>query len=128
MALTFDDGPAQYTEELLTTLKNAGHKATFFLNGNNYGYIYDYNSTVKRMINEGHQVGSHTWTHANIAQISDTQLRSEMSQLDVALQNILGYAPKYFRPVSLDTSEPCNKWPSKGFTETFLEVRPISTH
>lgn len=61
VALTFDDGPAGFTAELLTTLKNAGVKATFFLNGANFGSIDDYAPQVKQMITDGHQIGSHTW-------------------------------------------------------------------
>ena len=61
VALTFDDGPYIYTEELLNLLASNGVKATFFLNGQNYANIYDYSSTVQRMVNEGHQVGSHTY-------------------------------------------------------------------
>jgi peptidoglycan/xylan/chitin deacetylase (PgdA/CDA1 family) len=60
-ALTFDDGPFMYTEQVLDTLAASGVKATFFLNGKNYGSIYDYTSTVQRMITDGHQVGSHTY-------------------------------------------------------------------
>lgn len=61
IALTFDDGPFDYTNELLDQLKKYGYKATFFLNGNNWGNINDYKATVKRMISEGHQLGSHTY-------------------------------------------------------------------
>jgi peptidoglycan/xylan/chitin deacetylase (PgdA/CDA1 family) len=60
VALTFDDGPYQYTEQLLDTLDAAGFRATFFMNGNNYGHIEDYAPTLHRMINEHHQIGSHT--------------------------------------------------------------------
>jgi len=60
VAMTFDDGPAAYTDQLLNTLKSRGHKATFFVNGDNYSKIGDYASTVKRMVAEGHQIGSHT--------------------------------------------------------------------
>jgi peptidoglycan/xylan/chitin deacetylase (PgdA/CDA1 family) len=62
VALTFDDGPAGFTENLLNQLaaSAAGHKATFFINGENYGSIYNYNSTLNRMITEGHQLASHT--------------------------------------------------------------------
>lgn len=60
-ALTFDDGPFMYTEQVLDTLAANNVKATFFLNGMNYGNIYDYTSTVQRMVAEGHQVGSHTY-------------------------------------------------------------------
>ena len=60
VALTFDDGPFVYTESVLDQLASAGFQATFFLNGYNLGNIEDYQSTVDRMINEGHQVASHT--------------------------------------------------------------------
>lgn len=60
VALTFDDGPFIYTERVLDALSSAGAKATFFLNGQNWGNINDFASTVRRMESEGHQVGSHT--------------------------------------------------------------------
>jgi peptidoglycan/xylan/chitin deacetylase (PgdA/CDA1 family) len=60
VALTFDDGPYIYTEHVLDLLKAGGHHATFFINGNNYASVYDYASTLQRMIVEGHQIGSHT--------------------------------------------------------------------
>jgi peptidoglycan/xylan/chitin deacetylase (PgdA/CDA1 family) len=60
VALTFDDGPSIYTEQLLDILKAGGQKATFFVNGQNYDNIYNYASTIQRMVTEGHQVASHT--------------------------------------------------------------------
>jgi peptidoglycan/xylan/chitin deacetylase (PgdA/CDA1 family) len=63
VALTFDDGPFAYTEQVLNTLASAGMKATFFLNGQNWGNIADYAGTVQRMVNDGHQVGSHTYVN-----------------------------------------------------------------
>lgn len=60
IALAFDDGPYIYTEQVLDELAAAGVKATFFVNGQNFAAIADYASTVQRMVNEGHQVASHT--------------------------------------------------------------------
>jgi peptidoglycan/xylan/chitin deacetylase (PgdA/CDA1 family) len=60
VAVTFDDGPYIYTESVLDKLKAAGQRATFFVNGQNYDSIYNYGPTLKRMIAEGHQIGSHT--------------------------------------------------------------------
>ena len=60
IALTFDDGPYQYTAELLNILSRNGARGTFFVNGQNWGNIYDYTGVVQRMHNEGHQIGSHT--------------------------------------------------------------------
>jgi len=63
VALTFDDGPFRYTNGLLDTLKsNGGIRATFFVNGKNAGDIKDQamKDVLKRMIADGHQIGSHT--------------------------------------------------------------------
>lgn len=64
IALTFDDGPnIPTTLQVLDHLKEAGMQATFFVNGANYRNIYDDDTAavVKRMLREGHQIGSHTY-------------------------------------------------------------------
>src|SRR5579871_1483657 len=55
-ALTFDDGPYIYTDELLNLLASNGVKATFFVNGQNFANIFSFTSTVQRMVNDGHQI------------------------------------------------------------------------
>jgi hypothetical protein len=60
IALTFDDGPFIYTSQMLDTLAIHGARATFFLNGQNKGYIYAFPDLVQRIVSEGHQLGSHT--------------------------------------------------------------------
>ncbi|KAH8653566.1 hypothetical protein BX600DRAFT_471181 [Xylariales sp. PMI_506] len=97
VALTFDDGPAEDTATVLDKLKAAGQRATFFINGDNYEYIYDYNSTVQRYITDGHQIGSHTWSHAHLPTLSNDGIILEMTRLEDALVNILGYFPYYMR-------------------------------
>jgi peptidoglycan/xylan/chitin deacetylase (PgdA/CDA1 family) len=59
IAPAFDDGPWMYTESILDRMQAAGITATWFLNGANKGSIYTYNSTVRRMVSMGHQLGSH---------------------------------------------------------------------
>lgn len=59
-ALTFDDGPFSYTSDLLEILSAYGAPATFFLNGNCLGDVYYNSDIVERIVNEGHQLGSHT--------------------------------------------------------------------
>jgi peptidoglycan/xylan/chitin deacetylase (PgdA/CDA1 family) len=66
VALTFDDGPFVYTDSVLDQLAAVGFKATFFLNGYNIGNIADYHSTVSRMVDEGHQVASHTYASTSL--------------------------------------------------------------
>ncbi|KPM37025.1 hypothetical protein AK830_g9512 [Neonectria ditissima] len=98
VALTFDDGPFAYTEQMLDSLAEAGIKATFFINGDNWASIYDYQSTVNRMISDGHQVGSHTWDHPHLPELSPSEVRSQMTRLEDALIDIIGYFPTYMRP------------------------------
>ncbi|KAF9912476.1 hypothetical protein EC991_010563 [Linnemannia zychae] len=68
-AVTFDDGPGTFTNDLLDYLAIKKLKVTFFVNGFNYNDIKDpaIAATVKRAYAEGHQIGSHTWSHADLA-------------------------------------------------------------
>lgn len=61
IALTFDDGPFDYTDSVLDKLDEAGMKATFFVNGQNFGSIYDYADSLQRADADGHQIASHTY-------------------------------------------------------------------
>jgi peptidoglycan/xylan/chitin deacetylase (PgdA/CDA1 family) len=61
LALAYDDGPYQYTSDLVDILDAAGAKATFFWTGTLYGCIYNQANAVKKAYNSGHQVASHTW-------------------------------------------------------------------
>ncbi|RYP07006.1 hypothetical protein DL764_002829 [Monosporascus ibericus] len=98
VALTFDDGPFIYTQELLNTLRASGQRATFFVNGQNWGNINNHVSTIRRMVAEGHQVASHTWSHPDLATLDAAGVTSQMRQLEAALSSILGYFPQYMRP------------------------------
>ncbi|KAK4163498.1 hypothetical protein QBC43DRAFT_319744 [Cladorrhinum sp. PSN259] len=104
IALTFDDGPYLYTNDLLDKLKSYGAKATFFITGNNIakGHINDpktpYPAVIKRMHAEGHQVASHTWSHENASQLTNTQFTNQMVWNEIAINSILGFFPTYMRP------------------------------
>lgn len=101
VALTFDDGPSSYTSQLLDILSGAGVRATFFLNGRNWGgddiTSGSKSALVQRMVAEGHQIASHTWDHADLATLSDAQVSAEMTQLETALMGIIGKVPTYMR-------------------------------
>ncbi|CAG8617411.1 5121_t:CDS:2, partial [Ambispora gerdemannii] len=97
-ALTFDDGPVGETNTLLDTLKSKGQKATFFVNGRNYACIYDNASIIQRIVNEGHQLAHHTWSHPSLTELSDDDIRSQITLLETALRKIVGVVPKYLRP------------------------------
>ncbi|KAF5975710.1 polysaccharide deacetylase family [Fusarium coicis] len=98
IALTFDDGPFAYTNELLDQLKKYGYKATFFMNGQNWANINDYAATVKRVVAEGHQLGSHTYSHPDLATISNANVRTQMTRLEAEFLKIVGKWPTYMRP------------------------------
>ncbi|KAG8672652.1 hypothetical protein FPOAC2_06048 [Fusarium poae] len=98
VALTFDDGPFVYTESVLDQLASVGFQATFFLNGYNLGNIQDYQSTVDRMINEGHQVASHTYGHPDLAGLNDYDVEQQMALLSNEFNQMIGKDPVYMRP------------------------------
>lgn len=104
VALTYDDGPYIYTAELLDILSRRKVPATFFLTGNNYGkHGMDNESTpypglIRRMITDGHQVGSHTWSHQDLNKLSTIERRQQMVKNEMAFRNIMGFWPTYMRP------------------------------
>ncbi|KAF4459188.1 polysaccharide deacetylase [Fusarium albosuccineum] len=104
IALAYDDGPGQYTTQLLNTLNSAGAKATFFWTGTLYGCVYNSRNAVKAAYDAGHQVASHTWTHPqNFGSLSTDQLKQEMQRFEQAMVNIIGKKPAYMRPPYLAT-------------------------
>ena len=103
VALTYDDGPYKYTNELLDVLKQFGFKATFFITGNNLGKgeidrVEPYPTIVKRMIAEGHQVASHTWSHYVLSNLTHEKRVQQMVKNERAIANIIGKYPTYMRP------------------------------
>ncbi|KAF8673085.1 Polysaccharide deacetylase [Rhizoctonia solani] len=100
VALTFDDGPYQYIYDIVNTLEKAGAKGTFFFNGNNYECIYsaENQKRLKYVYDRGHQIGSHTWGHKDLATLSWDQVHDEMWRVEQALQRILGVMPACMRP------------------------------
>jgi len=104
IALTFDDGPYIYTQSIVDQLTAAGHQVTFFQNGQNWDSIYNYNDTLKSMIAGGHQIGSHTWSHADLTTLTVDQITAEMTELEAAHLAIIGKVPTYMRPPYLATN------------------------
>lgn len=98
VALTFDDGPYLFTARILDILRDNGARATFFLNGARLGSIYEYADLVRRALNEGHQIGSHTWNHPYLTTLDRDGIISQMTQLEDAFMSIIGRRPTYMRP------------------------------
>jgi peptidoglycan/xylan/chitin deacetylase (PgdA/CDA1 family) len=113
VALTFDDGPGNYTSDLLDLLDAAGVKATFFVTGNNNGkgQIDDpalpWFNVIKRMYSDGHQIASHTWGHQNLSSMTSVQRKNQMYYNEMAFNNILGLFPTYMRPPYSSCTSAC---------------------
>ncbi|KAJ3342806.1 chitin deacetylase [Gonapodya sp. JEL0774] len=100
VAMTFDDGPFQYTSGLLDVLDSLGVKVTFFINGRNQGDLTNptYANLVKRAHDAGHCIGSHTWTHADLTTLTAAGVRNELQQIEDFMMATFGKRPNYMRP------------------------------
>jgi peptidoglycan-N-acetylglucosamine deacetylase len=104
LAITFDDGPDPvWTPKILAVLKKYNVKATFMVIGeqgqDNVGLLKDY-------VKDGHEIGNHTYTHPDISEISDFQLRSELNLTERLFAAKLGIQPLFFRPPYSIDQEP----------------------
>lgn len=114
IALTFDDGPSvAWTPVLLDGLKERGVKATFFLIGENA----DKNpEIVKRMAEEGHLIGNHTYHHVELTKVSENEARLELADTSAVIVRITGKEPEYMRP-------PFGAWQRK--LEREIQMLPV---
>ena len=113
LALTFDDGPDKtFTPQILDTLKDLNVPATFFVVGANAEQSPD---LLRRMMSEGHEIGSHTFTHPNLGTASSQRVRLELNATQRAIQSITGRSTIFFRPPYYADAEP----------RSMMEVRPI---
>lgn len=96
VALTFDDGPhKQYTEKLLDGLKERGVKATFFLIGES---IEGNEELVKRMSDDGHLIGNHTYHHVQLTKETKEEALEEIKLTNQKIYEVTGKEPTYIRP------------------------------
>lgn len=95
VALTFDDGPGPYTDQLLDHLETAKVPATFFVLGQNANARPD---VLRRMRRAGHEIGDHTWDHRSMPQLSPGQQGSEVSRTRDEITRIAGGSVRLLRP------------------------------
>lgn len=109
IALTFDDGPhPEYTNQILDILADRDVRATFFVVGR---HVDRYPEVVQRMLDEGHEVGSHTYNHVNLLNADEATVIRELEMTERALREAFDSEPRFFRPprglynqVTLDTA------------------------
>lgn len=96
VALTFDDGPENhYTPQILDILKEKGVPATFFVVGRQ---IQRHPAMMRRIINEGHGAGNHTWSHPSLPGIMTNNVVAEVRNTQNELARVTGRRPDLFRP------------------------------
>jgi len=94
VALTFDDGPGPYTEELLDFLKQEEVKVTFFVLGTR---VDAYPKLIRRMAAEGHEIGNHSNAHNMLHRMDLVGVRNEMGKCAEKIEKLLGYRPTVMR-------------------------------
>lgn len=96
VAITFDDGPSQeFTPQLLDILRQYDVPATFFMVG---AHVDKYPDIARRVVEEGHEVGNHTYTHINVPTTSTRRLTQELLQTTRIIFDVTGQYPVYSRP------------------------------
>ena len=113
VALSFDDGPdATYTPKILDVLKAEKAPATFFLIGSQ---AEKFSSITRRIYDEGHEIGNHTFTHPDISNVGKRYIDLELNLTERFFAGELGVKPVFFRPPYSIDQEP----------DTADQVRPL---
>lgn len=96
IALTFDDGPhPRYSKQILDILDKYGVKATFFFVGQNIEYYPD---AARAVVDAGHEIGNHTYTHNRVKRMTEDEILSEMTRCDDMIYSLGECQTVLFRP------------------------------
>jgi len=95
IALTFDDGPSEWTSALLDVLAENETPATFFVCGRN---VERKPELVKRTVADGHEVGNHTYSHPCLLWHSARKAEDEIRRTQGIIEAAADCVPKWFRP------------------------------
>ena len=95
IALTFDDGPSQYTDRILQVLLQYDARATFCVIGKQ---INEYPDVLKRTAASGNEIACHTWSHPNLTNLSAAKVRTQIVNTNDLVKELTGYEVKVLRP------------------------------
>ncbi|OIQ28037.1 MAG: glycosyl transferase [Alphaproteobacteria bacterium MedPE-SWcel] len=130
VVLSFDDGPhPTNTAQVLDSLKATQTPAAFFVTGKS---IMDAPDLLKRVIDEGHEIGAHSFSHPRMDQISKTRLDLEFSLLDKIIAGAAGRETSIYRepfqrsggPISADRVRPLEAAEARGFRIAGMDIVP----
>jgi peptidoglycan-N-acetylmuramic acid deacetylase len=120
--LTFDNGYENgYTEKILDVLKKEKVPATFFVTGH---YLKSAPDLAKRMVNEGHIIGNHSWHHPDFSKVSDERLAEELEKVKIETEKLTGQKEMtYLRPPrGIFTERTLEKTKELGYTHVFWSL------
>lgn len=100
IALTFDDGPGPYTQQVVDILKKSAVTATFFLVGE---WISSRKSLVQEMFTSGFELGNHSWSHPSLAG-GGSAARNQLTKTQAEIKSVTGFTPCVMRPPYGSTS------------------------
>jgi peptidoglycan/xylan/chitin deacetylase (PgdA/CDA1 family) len=107
VALTFDDGPHQFTTpRLIELLDRLSVKGTFFIVGSQ---AVQFPRILSEIVARGHSVANHSWSHRDITLLDSEDLFKELAYCSQAVEAIIGVRPRFFRP-------PGGRWDSSSLT------------
>lgn len=94
-ALTYDDGPSEFSPKLYDYLDKVDIKVTFFMVG---GQVVKYPDYTLRAYKAGHELAMHTWSHSYMTSLTNEQIVAELKWNELAIKEVTGVSPRYFRP------------------------------
>jgi peptidoglycan-N-acetylglucosamine deacetylase len=125
IAMTFDDGPhATNTPKLLDMAAKRHIKLTFFV----IGQCVEQNpALLRREVAEGHEIGNHTWSHPNLAKLSDDGVRTQLQQTEDIIVKTIGIKPKLMRPPYGELTKRQRQWVNRDFGYKIIlwDVDPV---
>ena len=132
IALSFDDGPSNVTDDILDILKKEKVKASFFVVGSwAKTDEYDYSQSMVKAFKQGHAIENHTWDHPYMTRLTKEQMTDEIERNADWIESLIGERPEFFRPpyialnrTMFDTielpficGEGCNDWEDNVTTD-----------
>lgn len=92
--LSFDDGPSQWTPQILDLLAEHDVQATFFVVGQS---IAGNEEILQRIDRDGHTIGNHTWSHPRLTDLSDRDVKMELVDTQFRVEDVVGFKPRAWR-------------------------------
>jgi len=96
IALTFDDGPSEFTKTIVDILEQNGVRATFFILGEKAEYLQN---IILYAFKNGNEIASHTWSHVPLTGLSNKEIKESIQATNAVIEKITGIPPlSFYRP------------------------------